>query len=116
MPLLLLIFLVAKLERGTCLIVYFGFKSDYCYIADYTKMKAINKIHQQVLVQQLQRENLICSFMWFFQPVLRAMYLIEQLSPEVRRDLASKYQLYKTETHFDLNCPLLEQLTIGTSH
>ncbi len=79
-------------------------------------MNAINKIHLQVLVQQLQRENLICSFIWFLQPALRAVYIIEKLSPQVRRDLASKHQLHKTESDCDLNCPVIEQLTICTSH
>lgn len=56
-----MIVMIAKLERGICLIVYFGFKS-YCFYITDSIMTTINKIYLQVLVQLLRGENLICSF------------------------------------------------------
>ncbi len=44
--------MMAELETGTCLNVYFGFRSYYCNIAD-SNMSIINKIYRQVLVQLL---------------------------------------------------------------
>jgi hypothetical protein len=52
MALVLLIVMIAKLETGICLNVYFGLKSYFCNIAD-SRMIIINKIYRQVLVQLL---------------------------------------------------------------
>jgi hypothetical protein len=70
--------LIAKLEIGTCLIVYFGFKSYSCNIPD--TMTAIKKIKAQMLVQLLRGENLIRSFRWIFQPDWRSVYSINRFS------------------------------------
>lgn len=79
-------------------------------------MNGINKIYLRVLVQLLQRENLISSFIWFFQPALRAVYTFGQLSPEVKEDLASKHQAYKTKINCEFNCTAPEQMLIGTGY
>lgn len=78
-------------------------------------MNAINKIYMQVLVQLLQRENLICSFIWFFQPALSAVEMIGELLLEVKEDLASKHQLYKTKINYEPDCAALEPMAIVTS-
>lgn len=67
-----MIVLIAKLERGICLIVYFGFQSYFVDFANST-MTIINKIYLQVLVQLLRRENLICSFIWIFKLAMSAV-------------------------------------------
>lgn len=113
--LVLMIVLIAKLERAICLIVYFGFKS-YCFnIADST-MTTINKIYLQVLVQVLQRENLICSFIWIFQLAMSAVCSIRHCSQEVKEDLASKHRLSNTKTDYKSNYTALKQMVIGISH
>jgi hypothetical protein len=110
-----MIVLIAKLERGICLIVYFGFKS-YCFnFADPT-MTTINKIYLQVLVQLLRRENLICSFIWIFQLAMSAVYFIRHCSQEVKEDLASKRRLCNTKTDYESNYTAPKQTVIGTSH
>ncbi|MBH8561240.1 hypothetical protein I8748_03450 [Nostoc sp. CENA67] len=78
-------------------------------------MNVINKIYMQVLVQLLQRENLICSFIWLFQPALSAVEMIGELSLEVREDLANKHQLYRTTTNYEPDCAALEPIAIVTS-
>ncbi|MCM0591785.1 MAG: hypothetical protein HEQ35_22885 [Gloeotrichia echinulata IR180] len=78
-------------------------------------MNAINKIYLPVLVQRLQRENLICSYRWVFQPALSAVYSIGQFSPEERVVLASKYQRCNSQTDDERNYPAPEQMAIGTS-
>ncbi|RCJ20301.1 hypothetical protein A6770_31830 [Nostoc minutum NIES-26] len=79
-------------------------------------MNGINKIYLRVLVQLLQRENLISSFIWFFRPALSAVYTVGQFSLEVREDLASKHHVYKMKTNCESNCTALKQMVIGTSH
>jgi hypothetical protein len=73
-----MIVLIAKLEGGICLIVYLDFKSYYLNVADST-MTTINKIYLQVLLQLLRGENLICSFIWIFQPAMSAVCSIRPL-------------------------------------
>jgi|GEM_PF-1649649 hypothetical protein len=97
-----MIVLIAKLERGICLIVYFGFKSYCSNIVDPT-MTTINKIYLQVLVQLLQRENLICSFIWIFQLAMSAVCIIRHCSQEVKKDLASKQRLCNPKTDYESN-------------
>lgn len=92
-----MIVLIAKLERGICLIVYFGFKS-YCFNFTESTMTTINKIYLQVLLQQLWRENLVCSFIWIFQLAMSAVCIIRHCSQEVKKDLASKRRLCNTKT------------------
>ncbi|MBH8574102.1 hypothetical protein I8752_13950 [Nostocaceae cyanobacterium CENA369] len=79
-------------------------------------MNGINKIYLRVLVQLLQRENLINSFIWFFQPALRAVYTVRQLSLEVNEDLASKHQAYKTKINCEFNCTAREQMLVSTGY
>ncbi len=112
-----MIVLIAKLEIGICLIVYFRFKS-YCFnfnIVDST-MTTINKIYLQVLVQLLRGENLICSFIWIFELVMSAVCSIRDYSLEVKVDLASNYGLCKTKTDYEINYSVSEQTVIGISH
>ena len=110
-----MIVLIAKLKRGICLIVYFGFKS-YCFnIADPT-MTTINKIYLQVLVQLLQRENLICSFIWIFQLAMSAVCSIRHYSQEVKENLASKQRLCNPKTDYENNYTAPTQTVIGISH
>lgn len=77
-------------------------------------MTVINKIYLKMLVQPLQRENLISSYRWIFKPTLSAVYSIGQFFPEVRVDLASKYQLCKIQTQYESNCPASERMAIST--
>lgn len=110
-----MIVLIAKLERDICLIVYFSFKS-YCFnFADCT-MTTINKIYLQVLVQLLERENLICSFMWIFQPAMSAVCSIRDCSQEEKEDLASKHRLCNPKTDYESNYIAPKQTVIGISH
>ena len=83
-----MIVMIAKLEGGICLIVYFAFKSFWFNITDST-MTTINKIYLQVLLQLLQRENLICSFIWICQLAMSAVCSIRHCSQEVKENLAS---------------------------
>lgn len=110
-----MIVLIAKLERGICLIVYFGFKS-YCFNFADSTMTTINKIYLQVLLQQLWRENLICSFIWIFQPAMSAVCIIRHCSQEVKKDLASKRRLCNTKTDNESNYTAPTQTVIGTSN
>ncbi len=110
-----MIVLIAKLKRGICLIVYFGFKS-YCFSFADSTMTTINKIYVQVLVQLLQRENLICSFIWIFQLVMSAVSSIRHCLQEVKEDLASKDRLYNLITDYESNYTALKQTVIGISH
>jgi hypothetical protein len=57
----------AKLEKTHGLIVYFAFKTYCCDMAHSIKTN-IKKIYLQMLVQLLQRANLICSLSRVFQP------------------------------------------------
>jgi hypothetical protein len=97
-----MIVMIAKLEIGICLIVYFDFKS-YCFNFADSTMTTINKIYLQVLVQLLRRENLICSFIWIFQLVMSAVSTIRRCSQEVKEDLASKHRLCNTKTDYESN-------------
>lgn len=110
-----MIVMIAKLERGICLIVYFGFKS-YCFNIIGPSMTTINKICLQVLVQLLRGENLICSFIWIFQPAMSAVCSLRDCSLEVKEDLASKYRLCKSKTDYRANYSVPEQAVIGISH
>ncbi|AVH63439.1 hypothetical protein NPM_1617 [Nostoc sp. 'Peltigera membranacea cyanobiont' N6] len=110
-----MIVLIAKLERGICLIVYFGFKSYYFNLPDST-MTTINKIYPQVLVQRLWRENLICSFIWNFQLAMSAVSSIRHYSQEVKERLASKYRLYNPKTDHESNYTAPKQTLMGISH
>lgn len=77
-------------------------------------MNAINKIYIQVLVQLLQRENLICSFIWFLQPALSAVDIIGELSLEVREDLATKHRLfYERKTNCEPDCTAPGRMAIA---
>ncbi len=110
-----MIVLIAKLERGICLIVYFGFQS---YVVDFADsiMIIINKIYLQVLVQLLRRENLICSFIWIFKLAMSAVCGIRHCSQEVKEHLASKHRLCNTKTDYESNYTAPKQTVIGTSH
>lgn len=110
-----MIVLIAKLERGICLIVYFGFKS-YCFNFADSTMTSINKIDVQVLVQLLRRENLICSFIWIFQLAMSAVCSIRHCSQEVKEDLTSKDRLYNPITDYESNYTALKQAVIGISN
>lgn len=110
-----MIVLIAKLERGICLIVYFGFKSSCFNITDST-MTTINKIYLQVLVQLLQRENLICSFIWICQLAMSAVCSIKHCLQEVKEDLASKRRLCNPKTDYESNYTAPKQTVIGISH
>lgn len=110
-----MIVLIAKLERGICLIVYFGFKS-YCFNIIGSTMTTINKIYLQVLVQLLRGENLICSFIWIFQLAMSAVCSIRDCSLEVKENLASKCRLCNTKTDYKINYSVLEQTVIDISH
>ena len=101
--------LIAKLETAICLIVYLGFKSYSCNIAD--TMTAINKIYLQMLVQLLRGENLICSFRWIFKPDWRSVYSINRFSPEVK-GLASKY-IFCNSNDRQINWGAALQMAIG---
>ncbi|MFN6464689.1 MAG: hypothetical protein RMZ41_023125 [Nostoc sp. DedVER02] len=79
-------------------------------------MTTINKIYLQVLVQLLQRENLICSFIWIFQLAMSAVRSIRCCSQEVKEDLASKYRLYNPKTDYESNYTAPKQTVIGISH
>jgi hypothetical protein len=107
--------LIAKLEGGICLIVYFAFKTYCCNIADST-MTALNKIYLKVLVRLLRRENLICSFIWIIEPALRSVCSIRYFSAEVSKNLASQYQFCKTKTDHEIYWDAPEQMAIGASH
>jgi hypothetical protein len=110
-----MIVLIAKLEGGICLIVYFGFKFSYFNITDST-MTTINKIYLQVLVQVLQRANLICSFIWICQLAMSAVCTIRNYSQEVKEDLASKQRLCNPKTDYENNYTAPTQMVIGISH
>ena len=110
-----MIVLIAKLEGGICLIVYFGFKSDCFNIAD-PSMTTINKFYLQVLVQLLQRENLICSFIWICQLAMSAVCSIRHCSQEVKEDLASKHRLCNPKTNYESNYTAPKQTVIGISY
>ncbi|MBD6614973.1 hypothetical protein FNW02_03680 [Komarekiella sp. 'clone 1'] len=77
-------------------------------------MTTTNKIYQQVLVQLLRGENLICSFSWIFQPALSTVCSIRHFFSEVRENLASKHQLCNTND-YKTNCAAPERIAIGTS-
>ncbi|MFN6482736.1 MAG: hypothetical protein RMY33_002550 [Nostoc sp. DedQUE03] len=79
-------------------------------------MTTINKIYLQVLVQLLQRENLICSFIWIFQLAMSAVCAIRQCSQEVKEDLASKHRLCNTKSDYESNYTAPKQTVIGTNH
>ncbi|MBN3925818.1 hypothetical protein [Nostoc sp. NMS4] len=79
-------------------------------------MTTINKIYLQVLLQLLQRENLICSFISIFQLVMSAVCGIRHCSQEVKKDLASKRQLCNTKTDYESNYTAPTQMVIGTSN
>ncbi|MEH2194082.1 MAG: hypothetical protein V7K98_15790 [Nostoc sp.] len=78
-------------------------------------MTTINKIYLQVLVQLLQRENLICSFIWIFQLTMSAVCSIRRCSEEVKEDLVSKYRLYNPKTDHESNYTALNQTVMGIS-
>ncbi len=79
-------------------------------------MTTINKIYLQVLVQLLQGENLICSFIWIFQPAVGTVCIIGHFSLEVRENLASKHQLHNTKIDYETNWAAPKQIAMGTSH
>lgn len=110
-----MIVLIAKLEGGICLIVYFGFKS-YCFNISDSTMTTINKIYLQVLVQLLRRENLICSFIWILQLAMSAVCSIRHYSQEVKENLASKHRLCNTKTDYESNYTAPKQTVMSTSH
>ncbi|BBD65077.1 hypothetical protein NIES4072_12590 [Nostoc commune NIES-4072] len=110
-----MIVLIAKLEGGICLIVYFDFKSLCFNIFDST-MTTINKIYLQVLVKLLQRENLICSFIWICQLAMSAVCSIRHYSQEVKEHLASKPRLCNSKTDYENNYTAPTQSVIGISH
>ncbi|AFZ22571.1 hypothetical protein Cylst_0195 [Cylindrospermum stagnale PCC 7417] len=62
-------------------------------------MTTINKIDLQVLVQLLQRANLISGNGWIFQPDRSTVCSMRKLSAEVRADLASQLQLFYTKNY-----------------
>ncbi|MBD2561053.1 hypothetical protein ACEYW6_12275 [Nostoc sp. UIC 10607] len=79
-------------------------------------MTTINKIYLQVLVQLLRRENLICSFIWIFQPAMSAVCSIRRCSQEVKQDFASKHRLHNTKTDYESNYTAPKQTVIGIRH
>ncbi|MEA5604737.1 hypothetical protein [Nostoc sp. UHCC 0252] len=79
-------------------------------------MTTINKIYLQVLVQLLQRENLICSFIWIFQLAMSAVCSIRHCLQEVKEDLASKHGLYNPKSDYEINYTAPKQMVIGISH
>jgi hypothetical protein len=95
--------MIAKLERTSCLIVYFALKTYCCDIAHSAKTN-INKIYLQMLVQRLRGANLICSFRRFFQPDQNAVYRIIKFSLEVRKDLANISYVTKKSPDNPLCC------------
>ncbi len=110
-----MIVLIAKLERGICLIVYFGFKS-YCFNFADSTMTSINKIYLQVLVKALGRENLVCSLIWIFQLAMSAVCNIRHCSQEVKEDLASKHRLCNPKTDYESNYTAPKKMVMGISH